>query len=166
MIQAIRVVRGMMPACAQYVALLLPSRSRYRRLLSRIKLTPSRVYRSFSPGRSSSTGSISNCFLNMTKNRLSAYPRCISDIALGRERDLTFLRFFQQNRISITFPSGAKSHNVLTKSGNVGFPKFNSGMRGKERGDLPQSRRNLPLRPCSSRRRGSRTGCPRPNSVR
>lgn len=42
------------------------------RLVNRESVTPSRLYRSFSPGLSSSTGAESKCFRSRAKKRLSA----------------------------------------------------------------------------------------------
>lgn len=76
----------------------------YFLLFNLINVTPSLPYLSFSPGLSSSTISCAKCFLSMAKNRLSA-----------------FLRFFQQKRISMSLPTGAKSQRVWTSNGNAGY---------------------------------------------
>lgn len=54
----------------------------------------------------------------------------------------TFLRFFQQNRISTGLPSGARSHSVLTSRGNAGCVYQSYSTYFKEL-DSPRSRRNL-----------------------
>lgn len=157
-----------------------PSKTHFR-LVSRDSVTPSRLYRSRSPGLSSSTGAESKCFRRSAKKRLSAYrcqlcmssaslkpserspaPDCSapstpagkagpsphppnhSRIRISGQRGLmdrrdkpprgstaprqasqagllTFLRFFQQNRISISLPTGARSQSVWTRRGNAGY---------------------------------------------
>lgn len=73
-------------------------------LINFINVTPSLPYLSLSPGLSSSTISCAKCFLSMAKNLLSA-----------------FLRFFQQKRMSMSLPMGAKSQRVWTSNGNAGY---------------------------------------------
>lgn len=137
----------------------IPSNARLRSITAyflrrrRRSVTPSRLYRSRSG--SSVTGSESKCFLSIMKNRLSAWCQCRSycaELVLWRRCHrvrLTFLRFFQQKRISISLPTGARSQSVLTSSGNAGCDQLTVSHPPS----LPQSRHSP--RPAQCRRQSA-----------
>lgn len=90
-------------------------------------------------------------------------PLSLTTTAQGCERStaprqsLTFLRFFQQNRISMSLPTGARSHSVCTSKGNAGCDVSVCRQFARPTADIVYRSRGRPIRLwLRQRRRGGR----------